>query len=79
MSSLYLHRLFNHAGELKFTCRVVHSIPLMQSAAQVFCGDQMAAVSHLIGQDQLPLSSHVCTHVCHMYVHVHMFHIRRRN
>ena len=52
-------RLYNHAGELKFTCRVVHSVPLLTSAAQVYCGDQMAAVAHLIGQDQLPKASQV--------------------
>ncbi|KAK2148680.1 hypothetical protein LSH36_487g02015 [Paralvinella palmiformis] len=46
--------LFNHSQQLKFTCRVVHSIPLMMSAVQVYFADKLSAVSHLIGTDQLP-------------------------
>jgi len=44
-----------------FTCRVVHSIPLLMSAVQVFYTDQLVAVSHLIGTDQLPTSKMVST------------------
>ena len=47
-------RLFNHAHQLKFTCRVIHSVPLMMSAVQVYYMDEMVAVSHLIGTEQLP-------------------------
>jgi len=52
-------RLLNHAQQLQFTCRVVHSIPLLMSAVQVFHADQMVAMSHLIGTDQLPTSKMV--------------------
>ncbi|ELT88483.1 hypothetical protein CAPTEDRAFT_202493 [Capitella teleta] len=48
------HRLFNHAQQLMFTIRVIHSIPLMMSAVQVYHLDQMISVAHLIGTDQLP-------------------------
>lgn len=34
----FICSLFNHAQQLKFTCRVVHSIPLMMSAVQVSGG-----------------------------------------
>jgi len=46
-------------GELVYTCRVVHSIPLTMSAVQIFVADNMVAVSHLIGNDQLPAPSQV--------------------
>lgn len=52
-------RLFNHAQQLKFTVRVIHSIPLMMSAVQVYFADKMAAVSHLIGTDHLPAHTQV--------------------
>ena len=47
-------RLLNEAGQLEFTCRVVHSRPLAMSAVQMFDADRMIVVSHLIGNDQLP-------------------------
>jgi len=57
------NRLLNQAQQLQFTCRVIHSIPLLMSAVQVFHTDQMVAVSHLIGTDQLPTSKMVISTV----------------
>ena len=37
-----------------FTVRVIHSLPLRQSVVQVYHGDRMMAISHLIGTEQLP-------------------------
>lgn len=37
-----------------FTCRIIHSLPLLMSAVQVFYQDKMVAVAHLVGMDQLP-------------------------
>ncbi|KAF6031443.1 hypothetical protein EB796_010252 [Bugula neritina] len=37
-----------------FTVRVVHCQPLLMSCVQVFLRDQMMAVSHLVGTDQIP-------------------------
>ena len=42
-----------------FICRVLHSRPLNMSAVQVFFGDKMVAVSHLINCEQLPRPSQV--------------------
>lgn len=53
-------RFLNHNGDLTLTCRVIHSLPLLMSAIQVFYHDKMAAVGHVISTDQLPLSSEVC-------------------
>lgn len=47
---------------MTFTCRVIHSLPLLMSAIQVFYHDKMAAVAHVISTDQLPLSSEVCNY-----------------
>ena len=49
----------NHTGEVTFTCRFIHSLPLLMSAVQVFYHDRMAAVAHLIGSDQIPLPEQV--------------------
>ena len=51
---LNVSRLLDNKGNVKFTCRVIHSLPLMMSAVQVFHLDKMVAVSHLIGTEQLP-------------------------
>ncbi|XP_025085903.1 uncharacterized protein LOC112559134 [Pomacea canaliculata] len=53
------HRLVNLDGFLQMTCRVIHSLPMMQSVVQVFHRDKMAAVAHLIGTEQLPLPNQV--------------------
>ncbi|KAL4226738.1 hypothetical protein ACF0H5_014718 [Mactra antiquata] len=51
------HKLVNHTGEVTFTCRVIHSLPLLMSAIQIFYHNRMTAVAHLIGSDQIPLPS----------------------
>ncbi|XP_050413585.1 uncharacterized protein LOC126828047 [Patella vulgata] len=53
--SVASHRLLNHAGETAYTCRIIHSLPLLMSAVHVFYRDKMSAVAHLIASDQLPL------------------------
>jgi len=57
---LYISRFANHTGEIIFTCRVIHSQPLLMSAIQVFFHGRIAAVAHLVGSDQIPLPSQVC-------------------
>ncbi|KAH3883478.1 hypothetical protein DPMN_007435 [Dreissena polymorpha] len=52
--SVASHRLRGHDGQTEFTCRVVHSLPLLMSAVQIFQHDRMVAVAHLIGSDQIP-------------------------
>ena len=36
------------------TVRIIHSLTLNMSVVQVYYQDKLAAISHLIGQDQLP-------------------------
>ncbi|XP_059140779.1 uncharacterized protein LOC131928710 [Physella acuta] len=48
------HKVTNHRGVPLFTCRLIHSQPLLQSAVHVFYQDKMVAVGHLVGTDQLP-------------------------
>ena len=35
------------------TAYLIHSLPLLMSAVQIFCGEKMAVVAHLAGLDQL--------------------------
>ena len=35
------------------TAYLIHSLPLLMSAVQIFSGDQMAVVGHLVGLEQL--------------------------
>ena len=35
------------------TAYLIHSIPLQQSAVQIFAGDKMSVVAHLVGLEQL--------------------------
>ena len=35
------------------TAYLIHSLPLLMSAVQIFCGDKMACVAHLAGLDQI--------------------------
>ena len=39
------------------TAYIIHSLPLLMSAVQVFCKDQMAVVAHLVGLEQLGYES----------------------
>ena len=43
----------NSDGERKMTAYLIHSLPLLMSAVQIFTGDQMAAVAHLVGLEQI--------------------------
>jgi len=43
------HSLFNHVDKLKFTCRVIHSLPLNMSVVQVYYADKLVSVAHLVG------------------------------
>ncbi|XP_052807820.1 uncharacterized protein LOC128236760 [Mya arenaria] len=53
------HRLGIRGDNQHFSVRVIHSVPLMTSIIQVFYRDQMVALSHLIGAEQLPLPTQV--------------------
>ncbi|XP_041349650.1 uncharacterized protein LOC121368951 [Gigantopelta aegis] len=53
------HKLLNHMKAVTFTCRIIHSLPLLMSAVQVFYHDKMAVLAHLIGPEQLPLPTQV--------------------
>ena len=46
-------RILNERGERKLTAYLIHSLPCLMSAVQIFCGDRMAVVAHLVGVDQL--------------------------
>ena len=35
------------------TAYLIHSLPLLMSAVQIFTGDQMAVVAHLVGLEQV--------------------------
>ena len=35
------------------TVYLIHSLPLLMSAVQVYTGDQMAVVAHLVGLEQV--------------------------
>ena len=35
------------------TAYLIHSIPLAQSAVQIFAGDKMTVVAHLVGLEQI--------------------------
>lgn len=52
-------RLPDLNGNVVFTCRIIHNVPLMMSVVHVFFDRQMAAVAHVIGTDQLPIESQV--------------------
>ena len=43
----------NTEGERKMTAYLIHSLPLLMSAVQIFTGDQMAVVAHLVGLEQI--------------------------
>ena len=51
--------MLNGGGQLEYTCRVVHSIPLKMSAVQTFLADKVVVVSHLVGNDQIPSPTQV--------------------
>ena len=48
-----------------FTARVIHSLPLLMSAVQIYYRDKMIAVSHLVGTDTIPEhNKQVCSLDC---------------
>ncbi|KAL8618173.1 hypothetical protein ACOMHN_059180 [Nucella lapillus] len=53
------HSFVNHSESVVLTCRVLHSVDLLQSAIYVFYQDKMAAAAHLVGLDQLPLPTQI--------------------
>ena len=46
-------RILNSRGERPLTAYLIHSLPLQQSAVQVFAGDKMSVVGHLVGLEQI--------------------------
>ncbi|XP_063399983.1 uncharacterized protein LOC134684614 [Mytilus trossulus] len=60
--SVASHKIVNMTGAVTFTCRIIHSIPLLMSAIHVFCKDKLSVVCQLIGSDQLPVQSQVADH-----------------
>jgi len=47
------HRIVDSSGSLFFSVYLVHSLPLEMSAVQLFVGNQMSIVAHLVGRDTL--------------------------
>ena len=47
------HGILNARGERPLTAYLIHSLPLQQSAVQVFAGDKMSVVGHLVGLEQI--------------------------
>ena len=45
------HDIVNGLGEKKMSVHLVHSLPLVLSAVQVFAGSEMAVVGHTVGPD----------------------------
>jgi hypothetical protein len=45
--------ILNSSGERPLTAYLIHSIPLAQSAVQIFTGDKMTVVAHLVGLEQI--------------------------
>ena len=52
--------LYNVRNNEKLWVRVIHCAHLKLSTIQVFYGDDMTVISHLIGADQLPGQQQVC-------------------
>ena len=48
-----IYRIINDKGQRVMTAYLIHSLPLLMSAVQIFSGDQMAVVGHLVGLEQL--------------------------
>ena len=46
-------RIIADNGSKPMTVYLIHSISLLMSAVQVFCGGKMAVVAHLVGLEQL--------------------------
>ena len=46
------HSVLVH-DQKKFTAYLIHCLPLKMSAIQLFVGDKMAVVAHLVGQETI--------------------------
>jgi hypothetical protein len=46
-------RLMAPNGERPLMAYLIHSLPLLQSAVQIFAGDKMSVAAHLVGLEQL--------------------------
>lgn len=60
MIIFFFIRIRNAVGEVMFTARVIHSLPLMTSVVHVFYHDLLSVVCHLLGPDTLPTPAQVC-------------------
>ena len=43
----------DHNKAKPMTVYLIHSLPLLMSAVQIYCGGNMAVVAHLVGLEQL--------------------------
>ena len=50
----------DYHGKTRFTARVIHSIVLKMSIVQIYYKDSLVALSHTIGNEQLPVNEQVC-------------------
>ena len=58
----YKIRLLNYCGQTSYNVTLIHSAQARMSAAMVTNGaNQLQAVAHLIGTDQLPIPESVST------------------
>jgi hypothetical protein len=46
-------RILAENGSKPMTVYLIHSLSLLMSAVQIFCGEKMAVVAHLVGLEQL--------------------------
>lgn len=51
--SSFLSSILTEKDDRPMTAYLIHSLPLLMSAVQIFCGDKMAVVAHLVGLEQL--------------------------
>jgi hypothetical protein len=50
---IFLSSLLNSRSERAMTAYIVHSLPLLMSAVQIFVADRMSVVAHLVGLEQI--------------------------
>lgn len=53
--SVGLYRILNHTGDKIYLARVLHSIDALMSGIQIRTNENIQAVAHIIGSNQLPL------------------------
>ena len=73
----FLFRLSLVEQRAVFTVRVIHSLPLLMSAVQIYYRDKMIAVSHLVGTDTIPVFDpkwvSLYSVLSRLFVHLKMF------